>query len=411
MNLKKNVAVIGIGRVGLPMALVLAEKGYNVFGIGRSKEKIENLLKGTMPFMEKDCNILKRVIKKTFHPTVSYEVVKDSQIIILTLGTPIDENMNPVLSQIENVLNFITPFLRKGQLIILRSTVSPDTTRYVKEKIEIESKFTIGKDLFLACCPERVAEGNAIKEIIEIPQIIGGVDKKSTEKAKEFFESFNVKCLTTDATSAELAKLFTNMYRYISFAIANEFMVIAENYGRNMHEIIELVNNGYKRGGMALPGLTAGPCLFKDGFFLINDNPYLDLIAASWKINEAIPLFLINKIKERTPLLKKKVVILGLSFKPEIDDIRESLSFKIRKALLREHSQIFLHDPFVKKYKNQKIFDKLDDVIPSADVVIIATRHNAYVKNRSKILKMIKKDAFICDIWNLFEKRKLVFKK
>jgi len=126
------------------------------------------------------------------------------------------------------------------------------------------------------------------------------------EKPKFFFESLKIKCLTTDSTTAELAKLFTNMYRYINFAISNEFLVVAESFNRNIHEIVSLINTDYKRGGIALPGLTAGPCLFKDGFFLINDNPYLDLITASWKINESLPLFLVKKIKERINLKNKR---------------------------------------------------------------------------------------------------------
>jgi len=403
------VAVIGIGRVGLPLALVLADSGYFVYGIGRDMEKINILLKGKMPFIDEGADLLKKHIGKKFTPTISYEVIKDSNVIILTLGTPIDENMNPVLDQIDVALNSMIPYLKKGQLIILRSTVSPRTTIYVKEKLETQTKFTIGKDIFLAFCPERVAEGKSITETKSIPQIIGGINELSTEKAKDFFESFGIKCLTTDSTSAELAKLFTNMYRYINFAISNEFMLIAENFNKNIHEIISLVNTDYKRGGIALPGLTAGPCLFKDGFFLINDNPYLDLITASWKINESLPLFLVKKIKERVNLKNKKVLILGLAFKPEVDDIRESLSFKLRKALLREHAKVVLHDPFVKEYSQQEVFNDLDEALKGIDVLFVATRHKEYERQASKILEKVNKKVYICDVWNMFGINKLVF--
>jgi len=219
-----------------------------------------------------------------------------------------------------------------------------------------------------------------------------------------------IKTLETDAVSAELGKLFTNMYRYISFAIANEFMVIAENFNRNIHEITHLVNDGYKRGGLVLPGLSAGPCLFKDGFFLINENPFLDLITASWKINEALPLFILKKLRERIKLRGKKVTILGLAFKPEIDDIRESLSFKIRKALLREHSQVTLHDPYVKEYRWQPIVHDLKKSLKGAQVVIIATRHKQYVQKKAQIIKNVDKNTYICDIWNIFENNKMIFK-
>ena len=408
--MKRNtVAVIGIGRVGLPLALVLADSKYKVYGIGRSIDKINQLLTGKMPFIDEGADLLKKYVNKGFFPTISYETIKESNVVILTLGTPIDENMNPVLDQIEVALNDMIPFLRKGQLIILRSTVSPKTTIYVKEKIESLTKFRIGKNIYLAFCPERVAEGKSITETKSIPQIIGGVNDASTKKAEKFFESFNVKCLTTDSTSAELAKLFTNMYRYINFAISNEFLVVAESFNKNIHEIINLINTDYKRGGLALPGLTAGPCLFKDGFFLINDNPYLDLITASWKINESLPLFLVKKIKERVNLKNKKVLILGLAFKPEIDDIRESLSFKIRKALLREHAKVVLHDPFVKKYSQQEVIQNLDEALKGIDVMFVATRHNLYEEQAGKILKTINKKVYICDVWNTFGINKLVF--
>lgn len=409
---KKNnsVVIIGIGRVGLPLALVLADEGLVVYGVGQNQEKIELLKKGVMPFMEKNApKLLKKFINKTFFPTINYEVIKKADLIILTLGTPIDENMNPVLDQLNEAFEKIIPYLKKGQLIILRSTVSPRTTIYIKDTIENKTKFKVGRDIYLAFCPERIAQGFSIEETKTLPQIIGGVDLKSGKKALSFFESIGIKCLVTDSVSAELAKLFTNMYRYITFAIPNEFMVIAESFNRNIHEIVELVNTGYKRGGLALPGLTAGPCLFKDGFFLINENPYLDLITASWKVNETIPLFLVRKLRERVKLKNKRVVLMGLAFKPENDDIRESLSFKIRKALLREHANVILHDPYVKGYSSQEIFSEYDKPLKGADVVIFATRHTVYEKEKAKILKILSKNTYICDIWNIFGINRLIF--
>jgi UDP-N-acetyl-D-mannosaminuronic acid dehydrogenase len=407
----RKVTVIGIGRVGLPFALYIASKNFHVSGVGRNEEKINELKKGKMPFVEEGADLLRKHVNKNFIPTTSYDVVKSSNILILTLGTPIDENMNPVLDQINDALLKIIPNLRKNQLIILRSTVSPQTTIYVKDTIELATKFKVGKDLFIAYCPERIAEGKSITETKTIPQIVGGVDEISTRKALAFFKELKVKTIPTDSTSAELSKLFTNMYRYINFAISNEFMVVAENFNRNIHEIINLVNHDYKRGGLALPGLTGGPCLFKDGFFLVNDNPYSDLITTSWKINEAIPLFLINKLKSYTSLKGKTIAILGVAFKPEIDDTRESLSFKIRKALLREHAKVILHDPFVKKYEQQEIKKDYKEALKGADIVIVATKHNQYKRNKEEILRLIEKNMFIVDVWNVFETNQIIFKK
>lgn len=408
--MKRNkVTVIGIGRVGLPLALVIADNKYTVYGIGRSVEKITELQKGKMPFIDEGAGLLKKYVNKTFFPTISFEPIKESTILILTLGTPIDENMNPILDQIDVALRAMIPFLRKGQLLILRSTVSPKSTLYLKEKIEVATKFTVGKDIFLAFCPERVAEGKSITETRSIPQIIGGVDELSTKKAKAFFASLHISCLTTDATSAELAKLFSNMYRYINFAIANEFLEIAENFHCNMHEITSLVNTNYKRGGLALPGLAAGPCLFKDGFFLVQENPYLDLITASWKINENLPNFLVKKMKEKISLRHKKVLIMGLAFKPDIDDIRDSLSFKIRKALLKEFATVVLHDPYVKQYKKQEVVRDLKEALTGVDIVFIATKHAEYLKKKKQLLASLPGSTYICDVWNVMGVNKLVF--
>lgn len=407
----KNVSVIGVGRVGLPLAIFLADEGFKVYGVGKTKDKADTLNKGIMPFMEKGAApLLRKYINKKLFFSVDYNCIEISDVVILTLGTPVDENMNPVLDQINDCLDAMMPLLKKNQLVILRSTVSPRTTIYVKERIEMETKFRVGKDLFLAFCPERIAEGNSLIETKEIPQIVGGIDKKSTHLAARFFSEMGIKTLETDAVSAELGKLFTNMHRYISFAIANEFMVIAENFNRNIHEITHLVNDGYKRKGLVLPGLSAGPCLFKDGFFLINENPFLDLITASWKVNEALPLFILKKLRERVILKGKKTTILGLAFKPEIDDIRESLSFKIRKALLREHAKVTLHDPYVKEYRWQPIIHDLKQSLKGAQVVIIATRHKEYEKKKKEIIKYLDKNTYICDIWNIFGTNKMIFK-
>lgn len=409
--MKSKIAIIGIGRVGLPLALVFAEEGYTAYGIGRNELKIQSLREGNMPFIEKEAGrLLKKHVGKKFFPTTDYGVITDCAYIILTLGTPIDENMNPVYDQINSVLQTCAPYLKKNQVLILRSTVSPKTTEYVKLFINDISGLEVGENFYLAFCPERIAEGFSIEETKTIPQIIGGVDRKSAKKAQELFKNIGVETILTDDVSAELAKLFTNMYRYINFGIANEFMVLADNFHRDIYEIVNLVNYKYKRGGLSLPGLTGGPCLFKDGFFLISDLPFTDLISTSWKINESIPLLLVKRVRERMKLEGKKTVILGLSFKSEIDDIRGSLSFKVRKALLRERANVFLHDPFVKEYVYQEIEKDVYQVIEKADLLFIAVNHREYKSlNIQKVKKLVNKNCVICDVWNVFKTDKIVF--
>lgn len=403
---REKLAVIGIGRVGLPLALVFAEDGFIAYGIDINSKLIESLKNGQMPFFEKGGEkLLEKHISKNFFPTSDFSVAKNCQYIILTLGTPVDENMNPSYSQINSALHTLMPYFKKGQTLILRSTVSPGTTNYVKQIIEDKKEFTIGKDFFLAFCPERIAEARAIEEIKTIPQIIGGIDKESSSRAVHLFSKIGVECLVSDDVSAELAKLFTNMYRYINFAIANEFMTIATSHHRDIYEIVNLVNHNYKRGGLSVPGLTGGPCLFKDGFFLINDLPYTDLIATSWKINETIPVFLVRQIRDRIKLAGKKVVILGLAFKANVDDTRESLSFKAKKALERENARVFLHDPWIKGY-DRNVYE----VIKDAELVFIATQHDQYKElDLEKMRKVVDKRCIVCDIWNIFKTDRIIF--
>ena len=415
-SIKKNAiitSVIGIGRVGLPLALVLAkDTGSMVFGIGRDLKKINQINKGIMPFIEKGAvPLLKKHIARDFVATTDYSVIGKSDYVILTLGTPVDENMNPVYAQINESIMCAMPYFKPGQTLILRSTVSPRTTKYVQCLVEDNTDLRIGKNFFLAFCPERISEGNSIDETNSIPQIVGADDKKSLKKADIFFKRIGISTMLTDSVSAELAKLFTNMYRYINFAIANEFMVLAQNYHKDIYEIVNLVNYKYKRGGLGMPGLTAGPCLFKDGFFLISDLPYADLISTSWKINESIPMFLIRLVRERIKLKNKKAVILGLSFKAEIDDIRESLSFKVRNALIRERAQVVLHDPYVKNYANQPIEKNLYKAVEDADIIFIATNHKVYKKiDIKKIKSLVRKNCIVCDVWNVLGTGKIVYK-
>lgn len=401
-----TAAVVGIGRVGLPLALFLADKGYRVYGIDTDQNKVSLISSGKMPFLEEGApSLLKKYLNKSFFVSTDFSNIAKSKIIILTLGTPVDENMNPSLVQIDKALDLSKSFFKKGQLLILRSTVSPSTTGYVKSYLNDLKGIKVGTNFSLAFCPERIAEGRSLKELAEIPQIVGGVDRASSRRAAEFFRGLGIAVNISDDISAELAKLFTNMYRYINFAIANEFMFLAGNYHRDIYQIVNLVNRNYKRGGLAVPGLTGGPCLFKDGFFLIGDVPFADLIATSWKINESVPLFLIKKIKERVKLEGKKAVILGLAFKAEIDDIRESLAFKVKKALERERTKVFLHDPYVPGYQND-----LNSTLKDANLIFLATNHSLYKKLDIENFKnLVAKNCVICDVWNVFETNRIIF--
>lgn len=405
VNFEKGVSVIGIGRIGLPLAVYLADKGFTVYGIDVNKDILRTCKRGELPFYEKGMQkVLEKNVNKRFYPLSSYESIQKTRVIILTIGTPVDEHLNPIFSQLETALEKLFPYLKAGHLIILRSTVSPGTTEHLKRIIGERTDFKVGKDIFLSFCPERIAEGHSLEELPDIPQIVGGVDEKSTKLAAEFFSNVVNKVLVSDSVSAELAKLFTNMYRYINFAIANEFMMIAKQFDRDIYEIVNLVNKDYKRKGLKQPGLTAGPCLYKDGFFLVSKTPYSELITTSWKINETVPAFLIERIKNIKDIRGNKVAILGLSFKKNIDDNRNSLAYKVKKIFLSEGCNVYLHDPFLK-------IGELDSVLEGSDVLFLAINHDYYKEiGFDYMSKLIKEEAVICDIWNIFATGKIIFR-
>lgn len=406
--LRNKIAIFGIGRVGLPLALVLSDKGFQVTGIDVDPYRINLLKHKIMPFLEEDAQpLLTKHSGKNFQ-VFSQEhidrIVSENAIIIFTLGTPIDDTYSPNFSDIEKLIRRISPVIKPGHTIILRSTVSPGATEQLARQLEEQTKLVLGKSLFLAYCPERIAEGKSVEELAQIPQIIGTLEGESAKKAAEVFEKIAPKILFTKPRAAELAKLFCNMYRYIDFAIGNEFMMISESYGVDIYEVLNLVNKDYKRGNLKSPGFTAGPCLVKDGFFLIDKSPYMELVTAAWRLNENIPGYLLSRVKaEIKDLHKKKVAILGLAFKKNIDDTRYSLSPKLQRYFLAEGAKVSVHDPLIDS-------EPLEDALKGAEILIMGINHDEFSKiNLEYLHNLVSPECLIADIWNIFGTGKIVF--
>ncbi len=400
-NKNATICVIGLGRVGLPLASVLTNSGFSVLGIDIDEQKLEMIRKSVCPFYDPP---LQENLKKSVGSgklTVS-TTISDSKIdvIILTVGTPSMEG-SADYSQLYSAINEICTNDIFGKLIILRSTLPPKTTEEIIIPIlEKKTNLQCGKDFALAVCPERILEGKAIQEIYDLPEIIGGVNEISNNIAKEVFLAINNKkeILFISPTGAELAKLFTNIYRYNIFALANEFAVWSELYGVDGTEVIKVANHNYERCNIPIPGFAGGPCLSKDSTFLANNTAFGSIVSAAWKLNESIPTHIVNNLKEiMGNLFDKKIAVLGLAFKGGSDDLRNSPSVKLVDILKTTGAKIRVHDPHIKDT------EALETVLDSADLVIIATNHKEFVTAKEKIRHA--KPKLIYDVWGLFNQK------
>ena len=265
------IAVIGCGRVGLPLALLLANKGFQVIGIDRDPQKIAMIRNGKIPFMEKGLeNLLIEAAEKGLFTVTDKltTVINKVNTFIITVGTDLSVNFIPKQSEIMNLIKDIVNFSSSGSVtIILRSTVSPGTCDSIRRNMK-EMNIKIGRDLFFAYCPERIAEGNVIEELGTLPQLMGAFDKRSVAKAQAFFSVLGIKCIIGSPLEAEFAKVFNNMYRYVNFALANECMFLAEKNEVSILNILKMCNEDYPRGGPWLPGYGQGHACSKMAFLL-----------------------------------------------------------------------------------------------------------------------------------------------
>src|ERR687888_485827 len=292
-----DVSVIGLGRVGLPLALAFADAGLRVLGVDNDPELLAALRAGRMPFKEPGADELLARHPLDVSPRAADAAQADA--IVLTLGTPTFSHIEIDMGDIRSVLDDLLPVLRKGQLLVLRSTVAPGTTEFVAGYLEKHRGFKVGEDFFVAHVPERIAADRFMAEIGTLPCIVGGVGEASGERAARLFERLGAPIVTTTPVQAELAKIWTNILRYTTFALPNLLMMDCERYGANVFDVIELINRDYPRGGMAQPGLTAGTCLRKDFTFSEERSSSPGMLLAVSRVHETVPLFLVEGLKSR----------------------------------------------------------------------------------------------------------------
>jgi UDP-N-acetyl-D-mannosaminuronic acid dehydrogenase len=391
----ERVAVIGLGRVGLPLALSFADRGLEVIGVEREQPVLDQLAAGQMPFAETGTQeLLERVLASgRLRTTKLVQDAAEADHIVLTPGTPTYVHIEIDVSQIRGVIDDLLPVLREGHSVILRSTVAPGTTEWVAGYIEQRRGFRAGEDIFVSHVPERIAEGHFLEEIATLPCIIGGVGDGSADSAAGLFEVFGTEIVRTPPVQAELAKIWTNILRYAQFALPNLLMMECEQYDANVFDVIDLINHDYPRGGMARPGFTAGACLRKDFTFSEERSSAPGMLLAVSRVHETVPLFVIKGLKARLDgsLRDRKVAVLGLSFKRDSDDLRDSLALKLIRLLERELAHVSRHDPHVPAQS-----EPFEAAIEGADAVIVATNHSEF----DGLLERLPANVLLVDPWN-----------
>jgi UDP-N-acetyl-D-mannosaminuronic acid dehydrogenase len=393
-----DVAVIGLGRVGLPLALAFADAGLRVIGVDNDAERLDAVRAGQMPFEEPGAQAVLDRVGERLELTERAADAHRARHIVLTLGTPAMSHIEIDLRQIRAVLDDLLPHLHEGHAIHLRSTIAPGTTDFVAGYLAKHRGFAVGEDVFVAHVPERIASARFFEEISTLPCIVGGVGERSGEEAGALFERLGAPIVQTTPVQAELAKIWTNILRYATFALPNLMMMDCEQYGANVFEVIDLINRDYPRGGMALPGFTAGTCLRKDFAFSEERSNAPGMLLAVSRVNESVPLFLVEGLKRRLGLLDgAKVAVLGLAFKAGTDDERDSLSHKLIRLLERELADVAVHDPHTPTPTQS-----LPEAVLDADAVVIATNHREFCTPDTLrlVVEGARRDALIVDPWN-----------
>jgi UDP-N-acetyl-D-mannosaminuronic acid dehydrogenase len=382
----------GAGHVGIPLVLCFADSGLKVLINDRNQAALDSLRDGKLPFIEYEAQpVLDRALQNDAlrYGTKPGDIGPKGPVIV-TIGTPVDEFLNPVPGPVKQCLDDLLPHMADGQLLILRSTIYPGTTEWVARYLD-----SLERKLPVAYCPERVVQGYGIPELKSLPQIVSGTTPEAEDMAAALFSRIAPAIVRVKPLEAELAKLFTNVHRYIEFATTNQFYMIAQSAGADYAAVMRAMKENYPRSAR-IPGagFAAGPCLFKDTMQLaaFSRNQFA-LGHAAMLVNEGLVLHVIDEMRVAHDLSKCTVGLLGMAFKPEIDDVRSSLSYKMKHGLLMHAKRVITTDPLV---QNDPELLPLDEVVAESDVLVLCTPHKLY-----KHLDLRRKPVF--DVWNFIE--------
>jgi len=389
---KADLCIVGgAGHVGLPLGLTFASKGLRVLLQDLNGPALQSIRSGRLPFLEHGAEPLLHRALADGRLLFSTEpaALGHAPNIIITIGTPVDEFLSPQTRVFRVWADSVLPHLRNGQLMILRSTVYPGTTELLAKHLRQS-----GKDLHLAFCPERIVQGHAVRELQELPQLISGVTDAARQAAEDLFLKIAPECVALSPLEAEFAKLFTNAYRYIQFASANQFYMIANTAGVDYARILKALKQNYPRArDIPGAGLAAGPCLLKDTMQLAAcaQNQF-SLGSAAMLVNEGLVLYLVDSIRDKHHLDDMAVGLLGMAFKADCDDNRSSLSYKLKKSLQFHAREVLVTDPFV---KGDPDLLPAEEVVLRSDLLILCVPHSAY---RTLDLK----GKPVVDIWDYY---------
>eukprot|EP00930_Biecheleria_cincta_P083491 TRINITY_DN73059_c0_g1_i1.p1 TRINITY_DN73059_c0_g1~~TRINITY_DN73059_c0_g1_i1.p1 ORF type:complete len:528 (-),score=119.47 TRINITY_DN73059_c0_g1_i1:46-1572(-) len=396
-----TLAVVGgAGHVGLPLSLVLAQHGHRVKIVDNDLKKLESIKAGSFPFLEAGGpELLKRCLAE-FPERVEFtgdvSAVRECDVIIVTIGTPVDEHLNPCFSVIEDCIKALKPFLHGGQTLVLRSTLFPGTSSRVLAMLR-----AAGLEAGISFCPERIAQGKALEELTQLPQVISGSDARALAHAKVLFAPLGMDLVELDLQEAETAKLFLNSWRYVAFGTANQFYHIATSRGLNFERLRAAIVHRYPRAAnFPRAGFTAGPCLFKDTMQLAAYCRHtFSLGHAAMLVNETMPECVVEQAKKdlslnRRSLLGVRCGVLGMAFKPDNDDKRESLAYKLRRLLVWEGAQVCSTDVYLQRDD----VVTLEQLLSESELVFVGCPHSQYRE------VTFRQDQKVYDCWGFFEK-------
>lgn len=368
------VVVGGCGHVGLPLGLAFASRGLRAAVYDINEAAVDQVSSGGMPFDEPGASqVLGQVLRNgTFQASADPEILSRASAVVIVIGTPIDRHLNPEALEVPGEIAKLTKHLVDGQLLVLRSTLYPGVTSMVERQLS-----EAGRRIDVAFCPERIAEGKAMVELFSLPQLVSGRTEEARSRAAELFRHLTNEIVELMPEEAELAKLFTNTWRYIKFATANQLFMIANDFGLDYSKIRDALAQNYPRA-QDLPGagLAAGPCLLKDTMQLaaFNNNQFT-LGHSAMLINEGLPLYTVAKLEERFKLSQLTVGILGMAFKAESDDIRSSLSYRLKRILAFKAKRVLCTDPYVTIDPD---LTPLEEVLRGSDLLVIGAPHRQY---------------------------------